>query len=159
MTSAISQLVYMPNFRAIGQSVWEKSGNRQKHRNTERQTETQTDLNFIKILAESTRYSRLQKRKWRKLWNFHILQYFYAKFSNICPDFRQKKIEIKKSGSTMTSAISQSVYMPKFRAIGQSVWEKSGNRQTDRNTETQKDRKTDTLEIYEDRWISLNFHM
>ena len=49
MTSAISQLVYMPNFRAIGQSVWEKNGNTQKHRNTERQTETHTHLNFIKI--------------------------------------------------------------------------------------------------------------
>ena len=41
MTSAISQLVYMPNFRAIGQSVWEKNGNTQKDR--------KTDLNFIKI--------------------------------------------------------------------------------------------------------------
>ena len=51
MTSAISQLVYMPNFRAIGQSVWEKNGNRQKHRNTQRNTH----LNFIKVLAENTR--------------------------------------------------------------------------------------------------------
>ena len=41
MTSAISQLVYIPNFRAIGQSVWEKNGNIQTH--------TQTHLNFIKI--------------------------------------------------------------------------------------------------------------
>ena len=51
MTSAISQLVYMPNFRAIGQSVWEKNGNRQKDRNTDRKTETHThtDSNFIKI--------------------------------------------------------------------------------------------------------------
>ena len=49
MTSAISQLVYMPNFRAIGQSVWEKNGNRQKHRNTHRNTHRQTHLNFIKI--------------------------------------------------------------------------------------------------------------
>ena len=59
MTSAISQLVYMPNFRAIGQSVWEKNGNTQKHRNTDRNTETHTDrqthFSFIKILAESTR--------------------------------------------------------------------------------------------------------
>ena len=50
-----------------------------------------------------------------------------------------KKIEIKKSGSAMTSAVSQLVYMPNFRAIGQSVWEKNGKhteRQTDRNTET-----------------------
>ena len=45
MTSAISQLVYMPNFRAIGQSVWEKNGNTQKHRQKDRNT----DLNFIKI--------------------------------------------------------------------------------------------------------------
>ena len=44
-----------------------------------------------------------------------------ANFSNICPNFRQKKIEIQKSGSAMTSAISQLVYMPNFRAIGQSV--------------------------------------
>ena len=36
MTSAIFQLVYMPNFRAIGQSAWEKNGNTQKHRNTDR---------------------------------------------------------------------------------------------------------------------------
>ena len=49
MTSAISQLVYIPNFRAIGQSVWEKNGNTQKHRKTETQTDRQTDLNFIKI--------------------------------------------------------------------------------------------------------------
>ena len=48
-----------------------------------------------------------------------------------------KKIEIKKSGFAMTSAISQIVYMPNFLAIGQSVWEKNGNRQI----ETQKDRK------------------
>ena len=45
MTSAISRLVYMPNFRAIGQSVWEKNGNRHEHRNTDRKTH----LNFIKI--------------------------------------------------------------------------------------------------------------
>ena len=53
MTSAISQLVYMPNFRAIGQSVWEKNGNRQKHRQKHRQKQRQkhrnTHLNFIKI--------------------------------------------------------------------------------------------------------------
>ena len=49
MISAISQLVYMPNFRAIGQSVWEKNGNRQKHRKTETQTETQKHrLEFYK---------------------------------------------------------------------------------------------------------------
>ena len=62
-----------------------------------------------------------------------------------------KKIEIKKSGSAMTSAISQLVYMPNFRAIRQSVWEKNSNthkhRNTDRNTERQKDR----LEFYKDR--------
>ena len=48
-----------------------------------------------------------------------------------------KKIEIKKSGSTMTSAISQLVYMPNFRAIGPSVRKKNGNTQntvTDINT-------------------------
>ena len=33
--------------------------------------------------------------------------------------------------------------MPNFKAIGQSVWEKNGNRQTDR-----KDRNTDRLEFY-----------
>ena len=53
MTSAISQLVYMPNYRAIGQSVWEKNGNRQTDRNTERQKDRQkhrlTHLNFMKI--------------------------------------------------------------------------------------------------------------
>ena len=49
MSCAISQLVYMPNFRAIGQSVWEKNGNRQTDRQKDRKTETQTDLNFIKI--------------------------------------------------------------------------------------------------------------
>ena len=53
-----------------------------------------------------------------------------------------KKIEIKKSGSAMTSAISQFVYMPNFRAIGQSVWEKNGNRQTDRKTERNTHRQT-----------------
>ena len=52
MTSAISQLVYIPNFRAIGQSVWEKNGNIQTHRNTDRQKHRNTHLNFIKILAE-----------------------------------------------------------------------------------------------------------
>ena len=49
MTSAISQLVYMPNFRAIGQSVWEKNCNTQKHRQKHRNTDRQTHLNFIKI--------------------------------------------------------------------------------------------------------------
>ena len=49
MTSAVSQLVYMPNFRAIGPSVTEKNGKRQKHRQKDRNTETQTHLNFIKI--------------------------------------------------------------------------------------------------------------
>ena len=47
MSCAISQLVYMPNFRAIGQSVWEKNGN--THTHTDRQKHTQTDLNFINI--------------------------------------------------------------------------------------------------------------
>ena len=54
-----------------------------------------------------------------------------------------KKIEIKKSGSAMTSAISQLVYMQNFRAIGQSVWEKNGNTQTERQKHRQKDRNTD----------------
>ena len=62
-----------------------------------------------------------------------------------------KKIEIKKSGSTMTSAISQLVYMPNFRAIEQTVQEKNGNRQIDRNTERQTETQTDTLEFYKDR--------
>ena len=53
-----------------------------------------------------------------------------------------KKIEIKKSGSAMTSAISQLVYMPNFRAIGQSVWKKNGNRQKHTQTETHTDRNT-----------------
>ena len=47
----------------------------------------------------------------------------------------------------MTSAISQLVCMPNFRAIGPSVTEKKGNRQTDR----QKHRNTDRLEFYKDR--------
>ena len=42
MTFAISQLVYMPNFRAIGQFIWEKNGNRQKHRKTDRNTDRNT---------------------------------------------------------------------------------------------------------------------
>ena len=46
MTSAVSQLVYMPNFRAIGQSVWEKNGNRQKHRKTDRNTEKDRQTHF-----------------------------------------------------------------------------------------------------------------
>ena len=56
MTSAVSQLVYMPNFRAIGKSVWEINGNRQKHRQKDRKTETQKDRlefykdRFVKIL-------------------------------------------------------------------------------------------------------------
>ena len=49
MTSAISQLVYMPNFRTIEQTVRKKNGNIRTHRNTETHTETQTNLNFIKI--------------------------------------------------------------------------------------------------------------
>ena len=54
MTSAVSQLVYMPNFRAIGQSVWEKNGNRQTETQKDRQKHKQTHLNFIYLLAEST---------------------------------------------------------------------------------------------------------
>ena len=60
-----------------------------------------------------------------------------------------KKIEIKKSGFAMTSAIFQLVYMPNFRAIGQCVWEKNGNRQKHRQTETQ---NKHTLEFYKDRY-------
>ena len=67
--------------------------------------------------------------------------------------FGIKKIEIKKSGSAMTSAISQLVYMPNFRAIGQSVWEKNVNTQKDRNTE----RNTDTLEFYKDRYKNRSY--
>ena len=53
MTPALSQLVYMPNFRAIGQSVWEKNGNTQTERQTEHtHTHRKTDLNFIKIDKE-----------------------------------------------------------------------------------------------------------
>ena len=62
MTCAIPQLVYLPNFRAIGQSVWEKNGNRQKHR----KTETQTD--------------RLEFYKDRYIINF---LYFYCFYTNI----------------------------------------------------------------------------
>ena len=47
MTSAISHLVYKPNFRATGQSVWEKNAN--THTQTHTYTHRQTDLNFIKI--------------------------------------------------------------------------------------------------------------
>ena len=65
-------------------------------------------------------------------------------FSNICPNFRQKKIDIQKSGSTMSCPISQLVYMPNFRAIGQSVWEKNATTQTHTHTHTQ----TDRLEFY-----------
>ena len=60
--------------------------------------------------------------------------------------FQTNKIEIEKSGSTMTSAISQLVYIPNFRAKVQSVWEKNGNIQTHRNTETH----THRLEFYKD---------
>ena len=48
----------------------------------------------------------------------------------------------------MTSAISQLVYMPNFRAIGQSVWEKNGNTQTETQKDRKTDRNTDTLEFY-----------
>ena len=66
-----------------------------------------------------------------------------------------KKNQITISDSSMTSTLSQLVYMPNFRAIGQSVWEKNGNRQKHR----QKHRNTDTLEFYKDRyymWITNN---
>ena len=51
----------------------------------------------------------------------------------------------------MTSAIFQLVYMPNFRAIGQTVWEKNGNTPTERQTDRQKHRNTDTLEFYKYR--------
>ena len=47
MTCAISQLVYMPNFRAIGQSVWEKNAN--IHTQTDRQTDRNRDRNTDKL--------------------------------------------------------------------------------------------------------------
>ena len=54
MTSVISQLVCMPNFRAIGQSVLEKNRNRQTETQKDRQKHRQKHLNFIKIdLANS----------------------------------------------------------------------------------------------------------
>ena len=57
-----------------------------------------------------------------------------------------KKTEIKKLGSTLTSTVSNLVYMPNFRAIGPFVGEKNGNRQKhrqkDRNTETQTETQT-----------------
>ena len=71
-----------------------------------------------------------------------------ANFSTKCLNFRQKKIEIQKSGSAMTSSISQLVYMPNFRSIGQSVWEKNGNRQTETQKYRKTERNTDTLEFY-----------
>ena len=55
--------------------------------------------------------------------------------------FQAEKIEIKKSGSAMTCAISQLVYMPNFRAIRQSVWEKNANRRTGAH------QHTDTLDF------------
>ena len=55
----------------------------------------------------------------------------------------------------MTSAISQLVYMPNFRAIGQSVWEKNGNRQTETQKHRNTDRNTDTLEFYKDRYCKM----
>ena len=64
--------------------------------------------------------------------------------------FRKKSFnasQIKKSGSAITSAIYQ--LMPNFRAIGQSVWEKNANTQTETHTETQ----TDRLEFYKDRYL------
>ena len=42
MTSAMSKLVYMPNFRVIGQSVWEKNTNRHTHTHTQTHTYTYT---------------------------------------------------------------------------------------------------------------------
>ena len=55
MTCDISQLVYMPNFRAIRPSVREKNENTHTDRHINTQKHTQIHLNFIKILAERTR--------------------------------------------------------------------------------------------------------
>ena len=50
MTSAISQLVYMPiSGQSDNQSRRKTVTDRQKHRNTERQKHRNTHLNFIKI--------------------------------------------------------------------------------------------------------------
>ena len=69
------------------------------------------------------------------------------------------KIEIKKSDSAMTSAISQLVYIPNSRAIGQSVLEKNANTRihthTDRNTHTHTHTHTHRLEFYKDRLASI----
>ena len=43
ITSTISQLVYMPNFRTIEQTIREINGNICAHRNTETQSETHTE--------------------------------------------------------------------------------------------------------------------
>ena len=47
MTCTISQLVYMPNFRAIGPSVTEKNGNTETDTHT-RQKHKQTKLQVVK---------------------------------------------------------------------------------------------------------------
>ena len=62
-----------------------------------------------------------------------------------------KKFEIQKSGSAMTSTISQLVYMLNSRVIGQSVWEKNGNRQKHRQKDRKTERQKHTLEFYKDR--------
>ena len=49
--------------------------------------------------------------------------------------FQEEKIEIKNSVSITCTIISQSVYMPNFRAIRPFVREINGNTQTDRNTD------------------------
>jgi len=68
----------------------------------------------------------------RRMISFKYISSFFYKKEII--NQLQKKIESQKSGSTMSCAISQLVYMPNFRAIGQSVWEKNADTQTDRQT-------------------------
>ena len=63
--------------------------------------------------------------------------------------FQSGKIRIEKSSSAMKSTIFQLVYMPNFKAIRQSVWEKK-REHTHKHTHTHT--HTDRLEFYKDRW-------
>ena len=59
----------MPNFRAIGQSVWEKNGNRQKHRQKHRNTETQKDrLEFYKDRCTRNKHWLILRDSYVQLW-------------------------------------------------------------------------------------------
>ena len=93
------------------------------------------------LLARKYPYLRLQRKGDREMLNNSKKNVKKYPFKWL---LWTKKIEIKKLGSAMTSSIFQSVYMPNFRAIGKSVWEKNGNTQKHRQTETQKH----TLEFY-----------